>query len=246
MIHRLWKNSDDGFDRPVGLHLWRPIVVELQRLKDGISENYEDLVTATASQHTGRTKWVECITNALNGVTSTEHDNPFSRTKYIQLQLQESLNDLQRFTVLPNVLAVERLAMKANIMEYQLLVKTYYEYCTSIESYVKGELKWKFCQLSQKLQKTFGNKASRICEDLGATLEEHLAYIDIKDILGDATDTTRHGLLFLTLQDKLKLQEIVQEYQRENENDLSEKTVTPIRASLAKLRACFESSDNED
>jgi hypothetical protein len=246
MIRRLWKNSDDGFDRPVGLYLWRPIGVELQRLKDDISKNYKDLVSATASQNTGITKWVESITYALNSVTSTEHGNLFSRAKYIQLQLQKSLNDLQRFTGLPNVLALQRLAMKASIMEHQLLVQTYYEYCTGIESYVKGEFKWKLCPLSQKLQKTFGNKASRICEDLGATLEKHLVYINIKDILGDATDTTRQGLSFLTLTEKLKLQEIVQEYQRKNENDLSLETVTPIRASLAKLRTCFESSDNEE
>lgn len=262
MMRRLWKNSDDGFDRPVGLHLWRPIGVELQRLNEDISTEYKDLATATASQNTGITRWVKCITDSLS--SATKHGNLYLQAQYITSRLQESLNDLkERFTTQSNEdstykqLKTKILDMKIRIMECQILVSTYCQYWISIEAYVKGELKWKECELSVYLKDSFRPKiACEICQHLGVTLKGHLAYVDIKDILGDDTDTTRKGLLFLDINEKLTLQVIVQTYQQEKENDqrkeendnndVSVKRNTQIQMSLLKLRACFEGSEDEE
>ena len=161
---RSWRSTyEKGFEKPVGLHLWRPIGVELQHLNEDISKEYKDLVTATASQHTGITKWVKCITDSLS--SATKHGNLYSQAQYITSRLQESLDDLkERFTTQSNEdstykqLKTKILDMRIRIMECQILVRIYCEYWISIEGYVKGELEWKSCQLSVYLKESFGSK----------------------------------------------------------------------------------------
>ena len=244
-MSRYDETYEKGFDTPVGLHIWTSIGKKLESLKYMIDNS--GILKSVVSE--GKTL-NSYIIDAYKSFTDTEIENRFSKVREITLHLEKAESIVIEWLIRNSFHKVSK--FKTEITECVLLVGIYSHYNTEIFNYVKKTGKnerdwtWKFCPLSQKLQKTFGNKASRICEDLGATLEKHLAYINIKDILGDATDTTRQGLSFLTLTEKLKLQEIVQEYQRKNENGLSVETVTPIRASLAELRACFESSDNEE
>lgn len=236
---------EKGFDTPVGMRIWTLIGEKLESLKYMIHNS--GILKSVVSE--GKTL-NSYIIDAYKSFTDTEIENRFLKVREITPHLEKAESIVIEWLIRNAFHKVS--TFKTEIRECVLLVGIYSHYNTEIFNYVKKigknerDWTWKFCPLSQKLQKTFGNKASLICEHLGATLEKHLAYVDIKDILGDATDTTRQGLSFLTLKEKLKLQEMVQEYQLKTKNDLPVKTVTPIRASLAELRTCFESSDTEE
>lgn len=221
------------FDQPVALYFWRPIEDALRDLNDDISQNYKDLAGATGSAHTGKTKWAECITSALNSVTSATNDILFERAKYARAYIAEALKDLDgRFAVgdltasseensykNPTYIdyATQTLELKTKILECQKVVVIYCEYCTTIEPYVTQLKKWESCDLYIYLQNKFTKETARnICKELGAISREQLGYIGVSI-------------------EKSKFDRV---------------TATPpvngVRASLLELRACLEASEYEE
>ena len=231
---------EKGFEKPVGLHMWKSIGDELKSLNDDLHKKYNGSGPVSL-----------CITEALNIFNSEEKISIVSND--IKLKMEEASRTVKSLSAQAESVSqiqdsIDHLKVNEKIFEFLMFMGKYDRYHLDISWYVENLKKWNSCALSNILTKPFWiffhngpftkKIAGQICEQLGATLEEHLQYIDTKDI---------EGLVFLDKKDKLKLQSIVEDYkEKNNKSILPMETVKPIRASLAELRACFESSDNEE
>ena len=207
MFNRKDEWDDEYFGRAVGRNMWKRVEEGISSLKrDAESDEYKALVDATAG-HAGSTKWAEAIAEACESITSSKYKTLHSRAEFITRKLDEALENLNGRFPMDGVekqskeeirydgenpyhtVGEQAESMMQEIKKCQGLVKTYSEYCTQIYSYVKkpNGVTFEDCELSLYLQNNGLTKdiACEMCEKLGATLIQHLVYMEKTDIFGD-------------------------------------------------------------
>ena len=273
MFNRKDEWDDEYFGRAVGRNMWKRVEEGISSLKrDAESDEYKALVEATAG-YARSTKWKEAIVEACGSISSSKYKTLHSRAEFVTRKLNEALENLNGRFPMDGVkkqskeeilydgknpyhtVAEQAESMMQEIKKCQGLVKTYSQYCTQIYDYVKKQngVTFEDCELSLYLHSRYLTKdtAYKICDELGGTLEEHLKYVDIQDIWGDAN---RRGMS-ITEKDKTKFQGILEIYKanpiqestrvwrqlegRKN-NELQIYQANPIEQSLRILRKLGE------